>query len=520
MSKTQPQLPNVGSEDLEAGLTPELWDELKQTQPKDEIDPAFQATLRSRLDQAARRTAVEHNIKQQSTKEPIHMSLSKFFLGVGTSLVAVALIWYVAGGQQFASPQSTVEVLSGKYAVTDVEANSFGSLSNLNAVSAEGGRGAGGDNATASAGAETAPSTTNLGYGGGGPGYGGGDSKLIAPYPETSYVFKYTGGNLPSLATEQSVFKRNKGTFTNPTGSILGAIKLGLFNLQKLTSPNIENLSISEDREKGYTANINFIEGSVSLYENWRTWRLPERECRDDACYNRYRMKPADMPSDDTVIATANQFLADYSIPASNYGLPIVQNYWRQEYERATDKSTVYIPDIVNVVYPFLVDGKTVFDEGGSPAGLNVSVNVRHNIVSSVYEVTTQQYSKSSYAGFTDEAAILALAEKGGFRNYYGIYPADAKAKKVTVELGTPVVGMMRFWQYTQTDFYGTSEELYVPALIFPVLNKTETGYYRDTILVPLVKEIIDNDPQPPIYPLERSVEPAVAPAQDLPVSN
>ncbi len=497
MSNTQ--LPQENREDLEVGLTPELRDGLKQLQSQDQIDPVFQASLRSNLEQAARRTKIE----SQLTKEPTYMSWSKFFLGVGTSLVAVAIFWYVAGGQQFTSPKNAVEVLSSNYTVDEVEANSFGSLGNLTTANAEG-RGSGGDSASPTATSEIAVSAPNSAPGSAG-GYGGGsDSKLIAPYPETTYTFKYNGSHLPGLEAQQSVFKRNKEGLGNPSNSIMGAIRLGLLNIQKLVSPTIENLSISENRERGYIANINFIEGSVSLYENWRTWRFPERECQDDACYNRYRLNPEDMPSDEVVIATANQFLADYSVNASNYGKPVVQNYWRQEYERAADKSTIYIPDTVNVIYPFVVDGKVVMDEGGFPAGLNVSVNVRHNVVSSVYEITTQQYSKSDYPGFTDEEAIVKLAEQGGFRNYYGGYPAGGNVKKVTVELGTPTVGMTRLWQYN--GLFGTSEELYVPSLIFPVTNKVETGYYRDNVIVPLVKELIDNNEQPQPIPLDLPV--------------
>lgn len=505
MSEMNSQLPNQHGEDLETGLTPELQTELKNAQSQEQIDPVFQASLRSRLEQTARHAKIESPL----IKEQAYMSWSKFFLGVGTSLVAVAIFWYVAGGQQFTSSKNAVEVLSSNYTVDEVEANSFGSLGNL-ATADAGGRGSGGDSASPASTSEVAVSAPNAASGSAG-GYGGGgsDSKLIAPYPETNYTFKYKGSHLPGLEAQQSVFKRNKEGLGNPADSILGSIRVGLLNIQKLISPVVENLSISETRDRGYTANINFIEGSVSLYENWRTWRLPERECRDEACYNRYRMTPADMPSDEVIIATANQFLAEYSVNTSNYGQPIVQNYWLQEYERAADKSTIYIPDTVNVIYPYIVDGKAVFDEGGYPGGLNVSVNVRHNIVSSVYEITTQQYSKSNYLGFTDEEAIIDLAEKGGFRNYYSIYPAGSNVKKVVVELGTPSVGMMRLWQYNE--LFGTSEDLYVPSLIFPVTNKAESGYYRDNIIVPLVKEIIDSNEQPQPIPLDLPVSDGAA---------
>jgi hypothetical protein len=42
--------------------------------------------------------------------------------------------------------------------------------------------------------------------------------------------------------------------------------------------------------------------------------------------------------------------------------------------------------------------------------------------------------------------------------------------------------------------------ELLVPALRFTVKNKPAEGYSQDTILVPLIKEVLDQQNNPPIH--------------------
>lgn len=499
----------LNQEGIGEGITPEMAQQLASAKPSVVMSSDFKTTLRGQLIERA--SGLNKNINY-THKESWIMTWNKFFLGFGASLVVVALVWYATSGSIIGTPKNAVQVLSGEYKVTSQAAGSFGSLT----TSGSGAELAlGGDTATRSqsgGGSDSASSAvvTSPAYGGAG---GGGDAKMIAPYPEVQYKFKYTGGALPVLADQQEVFKRIKGIDSDSASSIIGSIKLGLFNLQRLTSTALENITLTENRENGYSVNLNFVEGSASFYENWRMWSSPDRECRDEACFNRNRLKLSDVPDDAKIFAIADQFINEYQISRERYGAPVINDYWRQEYNRSTDKVNYYIPDVVSVVYPYIVGNTPVFDEGGMPTGLNVSVNIRKMLVSNVGEITTQQYFSSYYAGLTDERALVDLAEKGGFRYYYG-YPLieGDQIKTTTIELGTPVSGMMRFWKY---DNNGSGDELYAPALIFPVLNKTETGYYRDNVVVPLVKEIIENDNQPPITIMEGV---SAMPAEDAPV--
>lgn len=500
-------------EDAEHGFTPESFARLQKAKPDVTSRLEFERNLRDRLINQASKVDNHSHLLTQSW----FMSWNKFFVGVGVSLVVVVLAWYFGRAALFPSPRSASELLSGEYEVTEVAANSFGSLASISQADGRGEDTQANTAALSESAAQSSAMAPSFGRGGDGV---GSDAKIAPPYYPTDFSFDYRGEALPEIASSQPVFKRIKG-LGNSADSLVGSLRLGLFNLQKLVSPRIENLSITENRDRGYNVNVNFVEGSLSLYEDWRTWRLPERECRDEACFNKYRMTIDQIPPDSEVIAIANTFLSEYGIGVERYGLPQVNNSWRIDYERmlsenpSADQSQLYIPDTVNVVYPYIIEGKTVYDEGGTLAGLNVSVNVRHRIVSSMYEVTTQQYNKAEYAGFTDRDAIIALAEKGGFRNYYGIYPAEPGVRKVSLTLGTPKMGMMRVWQYTN---YGPGDELYVPALVFPVTNREQSGYYRENVMVPLVKEIIENDNQPPITIMEKAVDSSPGAAVEDPI--
>ncbi len=59
----------------------------------------------------------------------------------------------------------------------------------------------------------------------------------------------------------------------------------------------------------------------------------------------------------------------------------------------------------------------------------------------------------------------------------------------------------------------GLNEELYVPALVFPVLDAPKDLYVPANVVVPLVKEVLDNY-QPPMY-LMKEAETPVEPTND-----
>lgn len=304
----------------------------------------------------------------------------------------------------------------------------------------------------------------------------------IMPMPY-SYKYKYVGDDF-SLDSQVDVLKRIKNSdasralFAAFSGKQIGPIDLGVFS-----GLGLENLSILEDREYGYQISFNLKEGTFSINENWEKWRNIEMEkCRDDACYQSFRLKMTDIPADSQLLSIANDFLREKRIDVSAYGGPVVENNFREQYERTADKTSFYVPEAVSVVYPLVINGEEVVDESGNKNGIRVNVNTRVGRVSGVYGLSIQNYESSSYQAETDVQKIIEIAERGGQRWYY------ESENQIELELGTPEKTLVNVWNYRD----GQSEELLVPALIFPILNPpTEEYYYQRNVVVPLAQDIL-----------------------------
>ena len=151
------------------------------------------------------------------------------------------------------------------------------------------------------------------------------------------------------------------------------------------------------------------------------------------------------------------------------------------------EKVNYYFPDTLQVLYPFQLNDQPVY-ESSQRFGLMVTVDLREMRVSDVYNLQTQQYDSSDYPALTDVPAIIKQAESGGYQSYYPIYFKDSSVKEVTVSLGTPLRGYIKIWQYRPDKQYG--DELFVPALFFPVLNAAELeNFYTTQVIVPLIEE-------------------------------
>lgn len=461
--------------------------ELMTLKPNTQLDENFRVELRRRLMQIA---------ETQPQKLSLINFMKKFQL-IGASVALVALVavstWYLNG---LNSPtNSLTSMLSGGPKITQAGQNAFGTLANLT----QGGRGQGGggngnESLTMAQNPVSADSTTPSDVG------MADDAKLIAPASNLRYVYK---GEELSLVMEQvDVLKRIKNEGSSNLSDFINRISFGLINLNSFDNAKLQNFTFAEDKEFGYMVNVMLNEGTINIYENWEKWQALYTPCggaetmstRDSSemCVPQKRIDISEVPADDVVINAANSFLDKYGIARSNYGSPIINKDWFRAYESSPDKANYWIPETLNVIYPLQLNGQSVYDESGNPNGLNVSVRYSPQLrVSNVYELTTQNYQSSSYQAETDVNRIMALVEKGGFRNYYYM---DANAKTVDVELGTPEVSYVKLWNYSNN----VSEELLVPALIFPVTKHpeiTEPYYWpRNNVVIPLVKEILDNE--------------------------
>lgn len=328
------------------------------------------------------------------------------------------------------------------------------------------------------------------------------DSPKILPYPYEiiNYEYVYTGEEIRFEEEKVDVFKRLKSDFNGKkiADQVLG-LDFKLLNLRNFKDgANVSSISINQDKDFGFIININTQDNSLSLYSNWSKWPQPYSKCQDEACFSKNRLSYSDIPNDEKIINISNKFLKENGISLDNYGPAIIQDYFRQEYEKASDKSNVYIPDEISVVYPLLINGQEVSDDGGNKSGLFVSVNIRHQRVSALSNLNNQNYEVSAYKAIT-ENTLMKLIKQGGV---YPSYDNPEAVKTVKIEIGNPEKILLRQYRYNEKT--SNSDEFFVPALSFPVLNISDnkTYFWRKNIIIPLAQDMIEEQPRYDIMPI------------------
>ncbi len=478
---------------------------MEEIRPDTKFDQEFAARLKSQIMAEA-----QLGEKQKFTFDKMfnfNFMNKKIYLAAG-SLVVVSLLFLAfinfSGMNNRSVGTLSLNKASNGEGITKVAAGAFGSLAGLagqtgdvmqeRSAIAPLGMGAADASATANfsvVSAELAESdiaTTDLPVA---VGMGGGvaSSKMIMP-PFYGFNYVYAGDSIELTEESAAVYRRIKGGRDIASSMVRTLNSFGLSDLSIDTFQNLKmaNFSVIEDRDMGLIISFDLQEDLVNIYENWNRWGYAERDAcgNDQACWDSFRLKINDVPADSAVIALADRFLNDHQVNRSHYGQAQVDNSWRTWYEASEDKASYYIPEQANIVYPLIVDGEEVRDQNGGYYGLRVTVNLLKNSVSSMYGLFPYNFEASDYVLETDSAVIVKTAENGGFnRNYY-----MSEENLQTIELGTPTRAYVQTWKYDN----GKNDELLVPALIFPVINRpTDMVYYygQNYIVVPLVKEMI-----------------------------
>ncbi len=328
------------------------------------------------------------------------------------------------------------------------------------------------------------------------------DSRIaMPPYEMKTYKYIYSGSGLVIKDSEMSVYQKQKNTLTSAEAqSLLSNFKVSSIDLSKFSDLLVNSIDLAENKQFGHTINMNFGEGTMFISKNWTKW--PQINCQDDACYKANQTKLADVPSDDASLAIAAKFLKDYKLDVSAYGKPFVNNDWKKQYEAATDKSTAYVPDAVTVMYPLVIDGKTVYEEYGQAKGMTLTIDIKSGIVSDVSGIEKLNFASSKYSVETDFKKILEVASKGGRNGFSFPYPIAStddttKVTTIDVKLGEPTMSFTHIYEYKD----GESNEYIVPALIFPVTQTPKEGeYFSDKIIVPIVKDFFESKNPPIMY--------------------
>jgi hypothetical protein len=305
-----------------------------------------------------------------------------------------------------------------------------------------------------------------------------------------NYKFEYKG-ELAVGSTSVEVLRRLKTIDTSmDVNGLLAGLNFGPADLSSFNGMAMQSASFIQKGDYGYNLNVSFDDGSVSVGQNWETW--PAGKCGgDQACYEAQRVRFEEVLADADAIAIAEAFVKEHGFNAAMFGAPEINNAWRMGYDASPDKASYYLPETVDVIYPLKINDQYVYDEySGQKQGLIVSVHIKTRRVSSAYGLTTQTYESSAYDVETDAKTILAYAEAGGANSYRA-----EGATTVTLELGEPVQGFVKYYNYANAVFSKSlNEELLVPALIFPIKNipKDDPNFYRTSVIVPLVKEVLD----------------------------
>lgn len=472
----------VAAEPALAGREAELRAIVKallDAKPDTRFDAAFAARLREQVLAAA--ASGSREAAPSSFFETL-MKRNPFFVLIPGGAALGVLLAVVLSYQSVGTPrtsqvatESPAFTSAGGVSIAMVGEGAFGALSATPAT--DGRTQAGGGGLTLGlGGGGTTPSATPVATDA---------AKMIAPGEYVSYRYVYKG-DLPQLEPTMPAYRRIKGFSVD--GGAMGALRPlagGLFDLAQLQSAKVQSFSAIEDREFGYIAYVDTVEGMVSLSQNWTKWPHPENLCRDEACWKQYQLTPAQLPADETILGIASRFLSEYGISLDAYGAPEVRHEWRGQIAAGVDQSTLVVPDSIPVVYPLAIGGSRVDDEGGTAQGLVVSVNVRHSRVDGVWGLTSNAYEASQYAIETDAKRLSTFIERGGLYGWF-----DPAAKTVEVELGTPETVLTRTWA-TRAD--GMGEEILVPALRFPVLNPpADQPWFRKAVVIPLTKQTLD----------------------------
>ncbi len=466
---------------------------LLESKPSVVVDEAFVERLRLQLssrlnDQARGKTKLDD---QKTTFN--FFTMNKFiYAGLGAALalvIAVPLSLQLKQQKGFDSNQYETVALNEFVGETRFASRGFGELAQVvPSDSARPQSGGGGNPAISS----IASMGLGAGVSSGVPMADGAEgiaereagAKMIMPPYMPNYSFVYAGEDIVLEDGEQDVLKRQKGgNASGVVGNILSSLNLGIVDLKALSGAKIQNFTLMQDVDFGYSVYVDLMEGLVFISQNWQKW--PQGKCRDEACFAQYRVRPEQMPSDEDLIGAANAFLVKMGISREGYGDPEVDASWRLGYETMQDKSQFFLEQ-VNIRYPLMIDGKKVFEQYGEPFGMMVSIQLADKRVAGVFNIMTKNYARSSYPVEASFDRAKKIAERGGMNPPYRYMEAGSVEKQLN--LGTAEQVYMRYWQYKENE----SSELLVPALRFPILNATEAGYYGQNILVPLASEILD----------------------------
>lgn len=334
------------------------------------------------------------------------------------------------------------------------------------------------------------------------------DAMIYPPVDMPVYNYTYDGKiELPEA--ELPVYRKESVPFnSSDTRAIVRNLAIRDIDTGAFENLGLSNLTLTEDRDYGYMLNIDFLNGTINMYQNYLKW--PQPVCDQNGCTPLPKITESDIPADSVIIAEGQKFIQKYRIDMSAYGAPQVDSSWRIWYARSAEMGgEQMIPDMYTVTYPLLLDGKTIYQEGGSYKGLTLNYDIRTKRITGLYGIEKSTLNRSSYRTIQDLTLIQDMIKNGG-RYINTDTSANAGRKVVNITLGEPTLGYAHIFGEWKN---GKTTEYLVPAYIFPVKNPPKEGYTPSTIVIPLVESFVQKVQIGPMDPIIYSTEPAVEPA-------
>ena len=300
--------------------------------------------------------------------------------------------------------------------------------------------------------------------------------------PPSRFAFKYQGKDISINQNKSEVLRRIKDGGLGPFEELISSFKIDMVDFESFSNVQLQSFSFAESSPFGFVVNVNNKEGSISLNQNWEMWNLG---CVDDYCPQRELLIIADLPADDIIVKIADEFVQKHGINMTNFEKGTIDEAWKRQLQ--TSPETSFAPVTISVIYPLKIEGRKIYSTAGKREGLTVQVNVSHLRVSGMYGLTTQNYESSLYDTEDDFNRIVQIAERGGSLYAAPALEMEPDIRKVELALGTPTFASVKYWHYENNK----NNELIVPALIFPIINAREKGYFQDNIVVPLITDLL-----------------------------
>jgi hypothetical protein len=163
---------------------------------------------------------------------------------------------------------------------------------------------------------------------------------------------------------------------------------------------------VNEDKEFGYSLNLDFDNGALSIWKNWTKWPTQNYE----------ETQKLPLLTEAESLSIAKKFLEQYNIDLSNYGTPVIEQGYMNALLRAAEPvdakiaSDYFFKPSPTVIFPLLIDGKEVKEEYGQMTGVRIEIDTAEKKVSSVNGLSVAEYLASDYQVENNTENILKVA--------------------------------------------------------------------------------------------------------------